>query len=107
MEYSEYHEKKLALESDMSRVQEEYDRQRDLYFEKLGILTAEYLGDLAVGKAVKYDGKKYFVEKVNWIADNRTVVHIRSATKDGSRPNPNGKSIYSVEISELEAWNEL
>lgn len=107
MDYSEYYEKKLALEAEMSKVQEEYHKQTHLYLEKLGNLKAEYLGDFAVGKPVKYGSSKYFVEHITWIRDNETVVRIRKATKDGTRPNPSGKLIYSVNTSELEVWNEL
>ena len=107
MEYSEYHEKELAIRQRMNELQEKYQTGMTIAKQELNDLVNEYLGDFAVGKAVKYWGSKYFVERISWIADNKTTVRIRKATKDGSRPNPNGKLIYSVEASELEVWNEL
>ena len=107
MEYSEYHEKELAIRQKMNELQEKYQTEMMVAKQELSGLTNQYLGDFAVGKAVKYWGRKYFVEYISWIADNETTVRIRKATKDGSRPNPNGKLICSVEISDLEVWNEL
>ena len=75
--------------------------------QELRDLANEYLGEFAIGKAVNVQGDKYFVEHIDWIADNETRVRIRKATKDGTRPNPNGKLIYSVKTSELEAWDDL
>lgn len=106
MEYSEYHQKELAIRQAMDELQEKYRASMVMAKQELSDLTNEYLGDFAIGKAVKHSGSKYFVEHISWIADNKTTVRIRKATKDGSRPNPNGKLIWSVEISELEAWKD-
>lgn len=107
MEYSEYHEKELAIRQTMNELQEKYQKAMTVAEQELSDLANEYLGDFAVGKAVKYENSKYFVEHISWIHDDRTVVRIRKATKDGTRPNPTGKLIWSVKTSELEAWNEL
>lgn len=107
MEYSEYRQKELAIRQVMNDLREKYQERMDCCKQDLSNLANEYLGSFAVGKAVKYNGSKYFIEHVNWIYDNRVTVRIRRATKDGSRPNPNGKLIWTVETSELEVWNEL
>lgn len=106
MDYSEYHEKELAIRQKMNELQEKYQAEMMAAKQELSDLTNEYLGDFAVGKAVKYKGSKYFVENPSYIYDNRTTVYIRKAVKDGSRINPNGHCTFA-NTYELEVWNDL
>lgn len=114
MEYSEYHEKELAIRQKMNELQEKYQAEMMVAKQELSDLTNEYLGEFAVGKAVKliipnhkHYGKKFYIEEVSWIRDIYTTVNIRKAKKDGN-PSANGFVCYGVQTNtELEAWNDL
>lgn len=106
MGYSEYYQKDLAIHQTMQELQEKYQAAMGVCRKELSDLTNEYLGDFAVGKAVKYGSSKYYVEEISWIRDTYTTVMIRKARKDGN-PNVNGATVYSVNTNDLEAWNEL
>ncbi len=124
MDYSEYHEKELAIRQKMNELQEKYQAEMMVAKQELSDLTNEYLGEFAVGKAVKliipnhkhygkiiphhkHYGKKFYVEEVNWISDIYTTVNIRKAKKDGS-PSANGFVCYGVQTNtDLEVWDDL
>jgi hypothetical protein len=112
MEYSEYHEKELTIRRAKAYSAEQHKEVMDSYNKALEDLTNEYLGDFAVGKAVKvlgrpeHEGQKFYVEEVGWLSDNRVSVSIRKARKDGSF-SAKGLRLWHVDIKDLEVWNEL
>lgn len=96
----------------MNILKDKYEAEKAIVWKKLEDVTNEYLGDFAIGKAVKvinsacsHYGEKFYVQDVYWIRDTSIMVSIRKAKKDGT-PSANGFMYHSMEThTEIEPWD--